>query len=677
MESSKKSFYTRARSMLEKIFLHLDRFFNFLFSSDYNPLYRSGTIAAFLLFIVIVTGIYLVFFYKLNAPYDSVVQIQSQVFTGRWIRSLHRHASDAAVFSVIVHFFRMLLQGKTWGPRTLAWMSGIFLTLLLFVSGWTGYVMIWDAHGQALAIGGAKIFDSMKIFGDPISRAFNGETMTPSSSFFFMNLFLHIVIPLLMIFGLWLHTAKMARAVWFPNKKMMLGIVSVSVLSAVLIPAPLLNKGNLLVTPNKIKIDWFFDFWLKWSHESPGEVFLSLAFLFLFIILIPLWLKPKQPEKLGVASNDPHKCQGCGQCVKDCPYEAIQMIPRTVGKGSPTIAFANPDLCVGCGICSASCDPFTMGPEDRRAGDLFKAAKLFATQPQLSTSPPSSKTLVVACKNQQGSLNKISKMFADDDNIQVFPVECSGTVHAAVLEYFGKNYKDVLVTACPERNCTNKDGFQLLRERISGKRLPTFTPKFDRTKISLLSVGDGEETKILKKLKKVPTGRDLKFLPIVSGVILFMMISFVSQIPALFSDSSGILRLSWRLTGQNIKICEDRTQAQLSNLPAHMRTQQICTQKPIDYQLLVSINGENKITEIIKAGGLHGDRPIYVHQDIKLPSGNHQVQIHFEPLDDSLSDGLKLEYESEIKINNNEIVLIHLPQSQKKLVIKKGDINEN
>lgn len=677
MESYKKSFYTRVRSILEKIFLYLDRFFNFLFSSEYNPLYRSGTIAAFLLFIVIVTGIYLVFFYKLNAPYDSVVQIQSQVFAGRWIRSLHRYASDAAVFSVIVHFFRMLLQGKTWGPRTLAWMSGIFLTLLLFVSGWTGYVMIWDAHGQALAIGGAKIFDSMKIFGDPISRAFNGETMTPPSSFFFMNLFLHIVIPLSMIFGLWLHTAKMARAVWFPNKKMMYGIVGAGILSAVLIPAPLLKKGNTLLTPGEIKIDWFFDFWLKWSHESPGAVFLSLGLSFLFLILFPLWLKPKPQEKLGVASNDPHKCQGCGQCVKDCPYEAIQMIPRTVGKGSPTIALTNPDLCVGCGICSASCDPFTMGPEDRRAGDLFKAAKLFTTQPKVSTSEPSSKTLVIACKNQSGSLNKISKLFSNEKNIQIFPVECSGTVHAAVLEYFGKNYKEVLVTACPERNCTNKDGYKLLRERISGERLPSFTHKFDRSKISLLSVGDGEENNILKKLKAIPSGKALKILPVISGVILFMMISFLSQIPTVFSDDSGILRLSWRLTGQNIKICEDRTQDQLNNIPAHMRTQQICIQKPIDYQLLVSINGESKINEIIKAGGLHGDRPIYVHRDIKLHSGNHQVQIHFEPLDDSLSEGIKLEYSSEININNNQIILIHLPQGQKNLVIKKGDINEN
>ena len=240
-----------------------------------------------------------------------------------------------------------------------------------------------------------------------------------------------------------------------------------------------------------------------------------------------------------------------------------------------------------------------------------------------------------------------------------------------------KKYKEVLVTACPERNCTNKDGYKLLKERISGERLPSFTQKFDRSKISLLSVGDGEENRIISKLKTIPSGSTLKIIPVLSGIIFFMIISYLSQIPTVFSDDSGILRLSWRLTGQNIKICEDRTEDQLNNIPAHMRTQQICVQKPIDYQLLVSINGESKISEVIKAGGLHGDRPIYVNHDIKLPNGNHQVQIHFEPLDDSLSDGLKLEYSSEISIKNNEIVLIHLPQGQKNLAIKKGDINEN
>ena len=44
-----------------------------------------------------------------------------------------------------------------------------------------------------------------------------GDAPVPSQ-FFFMNLFLHVAIPLGMVCFLWLHTARLARAAWFPER---------------------------------------------------------------------------------------------------------------------------------------------------------------------------------------------------------------------------------------------------------------------------------------------------------------------------------------------------------------------------------------------------------------------------------------------------------------------------
>ncbi|HRO68418.1 MAG TPA: cytochrome b N-terminal domain-containing protein, partial [Pseudobdellovibrionaceae bacterium] len=135
----------------------LDRFFNRLFSSRYNPIYASGTVALGLFSVVLVTGLYLSFFYRLGEPYESIAALNADPWFGSWVRAVHRYATDLMAISVVFHVLRMIAQGKTWGPRTLAWVTGVGLVALLLISAWTGYVMVWDAQGQALAIAGARI----------------------------------------------------------------------------------------------------------------------------------------------------------------------------------------------------------------------------------------------------------------------------------------------------------------------------------------------------------------------------------------------------------------------------------------------------------------------------------------------------------------------------------------
>src|SRR3970040_633274 len=93
----------------------------------YNPLYHSGVGAAALFAVVIVTGLYLLLFYRIGAPYASVARITEDIWLGEWGGSLHRYASGACIAAAAVHAFRMFAQRRRWGPRTLAWVSGVFL----------------------------------------------------------------------------------------------------------------------------------------------------------------------------------------------------------------------------------------------------------------------------------------------------------------------------------------------------------------------------------------------------------------------------------------------------------------------------------------------------------------------------------------------------------------------
>jgi heterodisulfide reductase subunit A len=53
-----------------------------------------------------------------------------------------------------------------------------------------------------------------------------------------------------------------------------------------------------------------------------------------------------------VANVNPEKCSGCGMCVENCAYNAIELIDdRRFGR----IAAVNQALCKGCGACSGNC----------------------------------------------------------------------------------------------------------------------------------------------------------------------------------------------------------------------------------------------------------------------------------------------------------------------------------
>lgn len=102
---------------VSKIFFAFDHVFDRVFGSKYNPLHHSGTLTIAFFGLMIISGIYLFLFYDVSAPYDAVANLDSQIWSGRWIRSLHHYAADAALISTLFHALKMFAQKKTWGPR--------------------------------------------------------------------------------------------------------------------------------------------------------------------------------------------------------------------------------------------------------------------------------------------------------------------------------------------------------------------------------------------------------------------------------------------------------------------------------------------------------------------------------------------------------------------------------
>jgi ferredoxin/coenzyme F420-reducing hydrogenase delta subunit len=470
-----------------------DGLMNRIYGWRFNPLYQSGTlvVAAFLL--MLGTGLYLLLFYRIGSPYASIERIDAQVLAGRWMRALHRYAADLAVAAGALHALRMFAQGRSWGPRSLAWISGLALFFLLFVCGWTGYVMLWDAQAQVLAIEGARILDALPIFSEPIGRTFVGDRPVPSA-FFFLNLFLHIALPIGMALGLWIHVSRLARPVLLPPPALLWTTVGLLFALSVLFPAPLGPPARLDALFERVEIDLFYAFWLPASRVlEPGEAWLALAAGGLALVLAPLWTRPRRAELPAPSVGNERLCTGCDQCALDCPYDAIAMVPRDGMDPEERFARVAPELCVSCGICSGSCAPMAIGPPGRTGRDEIAELRAFAAaRPGLA-----GEVVVTACRCAAGRLDGAAEL----DGAPLATFSCIGNLHSSGVELFLRaGASGVLVWSCPPRDCWYREGPRWLDERLYRGREAELRESIDRQRIRVVHAGEGEHARIRREL---------------------------------------------------------------------------------------------------------------------------------------------------------------------------------
>lgn len=460
----------------------LDAWVNRVFGARWNPLYHSGAITVVMLAVLLATGLYLMLFYRIAEPYDSVVRIHGQVWGGRWIRGVHRFASDVAVVAAVVHGVRMFVQRRTWGPRALAWISGVVLTAVLLVSGWTGYVLVWDTHAQLLAVQGARVLDALPVFSEPIGRAFVGEQAVPGA-FFFLTLFAHIALPIGLGALLWVHVARVARPVLLPARRVLWTLLVVLPLLALLWPAPLAPEADLLRVPADVPLDWFYTFWLPLAERVPAwSVWLLGAFAIALLLVVPRLTRPRTEALPAPARVNERTCTGCEQCVADCPYEAIAMVPRADGREG-MVARVNEALCTSCGICIGSCPPMAIGAQGITGRDQVAAVREFVAREQ----PGPDDVVIVGCMWSAAAAE------AERCGARCMPVSCVGAMHSSTVELLLRGGAGgVLVVGCAEHDGRTREGVTWTNERLFEGRLAGLKERVEKRRVRLVQASLGE-----------------------------------------------------------------------------------------------------------------------------------------------------------------------------------------
>jgi len=127
--------------------------------SNISYLWNFGSLLAFCLIIQIVTGVTLGMHYtpSVSEAFDSVEHIMRDVNNGWLIRYLHSNTASAFFFLVYLHIGRGLYYGSYKAPRTLVWIIGTVLFILMIATAFLGYVL---PYGQ-MSLWGATVITNL------------------------------------------------------------------------------------------------------------------------------------------------------------------------------------------------------------------------------------------------------------------------------------------------------------------------------------------------------------------------------------------------------------------------------------------------------------------------------------------------------------------------------------
>lgn len=614
-----------------------------------NPLAQTGAVANVSLIIAILSGALLLFWYtpSVQGAHSSLDGIRG-LTVAQLLRSLHRYSSDACVFFVFLHALRAVSLRQLAGARSLAWITGFILVFLLWMTGWSGYWLVWDQRGQQVAVGTARALDVLPVFIDPLSRSFLTDAGV-NSLFFFVVFFIHMLLPMAMGIALWLHIARMSRPRFLTRLPLALWIVGTLLALSVIAPAVSAPAAHMAETPQRFTMDWWYLLPLALTDRLGGgalwAIFTVTAAL---LFTAPRWLvrRGRDGSKRPVpAEVDTSKCNACRQCTEDCPYGAIRMVKRTDGRKWPAHAEVIADKCIGCGICAGSCDSSGIGlawlpaVAQRARIDGWLAA---AAEPTL---------IAFVCAESGGRglrLDADTGRCAQLPGYRVIDIPCAGWLHPLTVERaLRRGAAGVLVVG--GTGCSYREGAQWTEQRLAGQRGTAMrTDKVDASKVRWVQVTPGATREVIAAaaaLRAEVTGAPAAREPVrargdrpvtprvvLAGLAVSAACATLTWLPsdlpyATAASEDPELVVSFKHPGVKSETCRKLSAEELADKPVHLRQETVCERSRAPVRLRVTIDGKPRMERSYTPSGLFEDGNSIAVERLSLSPGRHLISL--------------------------------------------------
>jgi menaquinol-cytochrome c reductase cytochrome b subunit len=166
-----------------------------------------GVMSTVLFASLLVSGIYLMFFYlpSPSSAYGDIQTIQTDVAFGQFIRNVHRWSAHLMVITVAAHMARVFYRGAYKSPREFNWTIGVVLLVLTLLLSFTGYLLPWDQLAYWAVTVGTSMADFVPFVGDQVRQVLLGADQVGSATLLRFYVLHVILLPAIMTFLVMIH----------------------------------------------------------------------------------------------------------------------------------------------------------------------------------------------------------------------------------------------------------------------------------------------------------------------------------------------------------------------------------------------------------------------------------------------------------------------------------------
>lgn len=322
---------SRMRAVMNSLVLHLHPSKVPVRSLKFTYTWGLGGLSILLFFILIVTGIMLMFTYT-PAPdqaYNDMLRLQTEVQFGQLIRNLHHWSGNLLVVVTFLHLLRVYYTAALRFPREFNWVIGVILLLLVVGANFTGYLLPWDQLAYWAVTVGTSLLGYVPLVGDDLSNLILGG---PEVSAATLRTFygLHVaIIPLTMLFLISVHIfrvrqdvgtiprnvdeaplTKIEKVTSLPHLvsiEFVFALVMIGFILAwsVWVNAPLEEAADPNHSPNPAKAAWYFmgiQELLLHFHPFIGAIVIPTLALGM-LALLPYWRTDMQADGIWFRSH--------------------------------------------------------------------------------------------------------------------------------------------------------------------------------------------------------------------------------------------------------------------------------------------------------------------------------------------------------------------------------------